>query len=62
MVDFGTATAFTIVVKPGEMIGAVIAAGLGTTADALISKAAQLSQIDLTPPPSVIAKNTIHAL
>lgn len=62
VVDFGTATAFTIVVTPGEMIGAVIAAGLGTTADALIRRAAQLSGIELTPPPSVVAKNTVHAL
>ncbi len=43
VVDFGTATSFTIVKAPGEMIGAVIAAGLNTTADALVSRAAQLA-------------------
>lgn len=62
VVDFGTATAFTIVVQPGELIGAVIAAGLRTTADALSKHAAQLPQIELAPPPSIIARNTIHAM
>lgn len=62
VVDFGTATAFTVVVEPGEMIGAVIAAGLSTTADALVGRAAKLSQIELVPPPSVIGRNTIHAM
>lgn len=62
VVDFGTATAFTIVAEPGEMIGAVIAAGLSTTADALVRRTAQLPQIELIPPPSVIGRNTVHAM
>ncbi len=62
VVDFGTATSFTIVREPGEMIGAVIAAGLGTTADALVRRTAQLPQIELAPPPSIIARNTVHAM
>jgi type III pantothenate kinase len=62
VVDFGTATAFTIVVEPGELIGAVIAAGLTTTADALVRRTAQLPQVALVPPPSIIARNTIHAM
>jgi type III pantothenate kinase len=62
VVDFGTATAFTIVAEPGEMIGAVIAAGLHTIADALVRRTAQLPQVELVPPPSVIARNTVHAM
>lgn len=62
VVDFGTATAFTIVAESGEMVGAVIAAGLNTTADSLFQRAAQLPNIELTPPPSMIARNTIHAM
>lgn len=62
VVDFGTATAFTIVAEPGEMIGAVIAAGLGITANALTSRTAQLPQVELVPPPSVIGRNTIHSM
>ena len=62
VVDFGTATAFTVVAEPGEMIGAVIAAGLNTIADALVRRTAQLPQVELVPPPSVIGRNTIHAM
>ncbi len=62
VVDFGTATAFTVVAEPGEMIGAVIAAGLNTVADALVRRAAQLPQVELVPPPSIIGRNTIHAM
>lgn len=62
VVDFGTATAFTIVAEPGEMIGAVIAAGLGITSDALVSRAARLPQVALTVPPSAIGRNTRHAM
>jgi type III pantothenate kinase len=62
VVDFGTATAFTIVAEPGEMIGAVIAAGLITTADALVRRTAQLPQVELVPPPSIIGRNTVHAM
>jgi len=62
VVDFGTATAFTIVAEPGEMVGAVLAAGLTTTADALVRRTAQLPQVELVPPPSIIGRNTIHAM
>ncbi len=62
VVDFGTATAFTVVRVPGEMIGAVIAAGLHTVADALVRRTAQLPQVELVPPPSAIGRNTIHAM
>ncbi len=62
VIDFGTATSFTIVKEPGEMVGAVIAAGLGTTADALVRRTAQLPQIELVPPPTMIPRNTIHAM
>lgn len=62
VVDFGTATAFTVVVEPGEMIGAVIAAGLHTTADALVGRTSQLPHVELVPPPAAIGRNTIHAM
>ena len=62
VVDFGTATSFTIVRAPGEMIGAIIAAGLITTADAFVGRTAQLPQVELMPPPSVIGRNTVHAM
>jgi type III pantothenate kinase len=62
VVDFGTATTFTTVRKPAELLGVAISAGLNTTIDGLVSRTAQLPQIELAPPPSVIGKNTVHAM
>ncbi len=62
VVDFGTATTFTAVEAPGVMLGTAIAAGLNVTVNSLVSRTAQLPQIELVPPPSVIGRNTIHAM
>lgn len=62
VIDFGTATTLTAVAEPGELRGVAIAAGLTTTADSLVSRTAQLPQIELAPPPSVIGRNTVHAM
>ncbi len=62
VVDFGTATTLSAVTRAGEMTGVAICAGLKVTIDALVGKAAQLSQIPLEPPKNVIGKNTIEAM
>lgn len=62
VVDFGTATTFTAVATPGIMRGTAIAAGLGITIDALVQQTAQLPQIELIAPPTIIGRNTIHAM
>jgi type III pantothenate kinase len=62
VVDFGTATTFTVVKEPGEMIGVVIAAGLRATEDALVRRTAQLPHVEMVPPPSVVGRNTIHSM
>lgn len=62
VVDFGTATTLLAVQEPGEMIGVSICAGLKVTVDALVGKAAQLSQIPLEPPPQVIGTDTVKAM
>ncbi|MGD8427059.1 MAG: type III pantothenate kinase [Balneolaceae bacterium] len=62
VVDFGTATTVMAVRKPGELIGGAICAGLKVTIDALVGKAAQLSQIPLEKPENVIGKNTTEAM
>ncbi|HEX6983021.1 MAG TPA: type III pantothenate kinase [Balneolaceae bacterium] len=62
IVDFGTATTLIAVQNPGELIGGTICAGLRVTLDALVGKAAQLSQIPLEPPPEVIGTNTVEAM
>lgn len=62
VVDFGTATTVMVVEDPGALSGVAICAGLKVTIDALVGKAAQLSQIPLEPPPSVLGKNTVEAM
>lgn len=62
VVDFGTATTLMVVQKPGELVGGAICAGLKVTIDALVGKAAQLSQIPLEPPPKVIGRNTQESM
>lgn len=62
VVDFGTATTLMAVQKPGELIGGAICAGLKVTIDALVGKAAQLSQIPLEPPAQVIGSNTQESM
>ncbi len=62
IIDFGTALTFTTIGKNSEIIGVAIAPGLQTAVGALAGKTAQLPQIHLTPPPSVLGENTIHAI
>ena len=62
VVDFGTGTTFDAISAEGDYLGGAIAPGIGIAADALFSRAAKLSRVDLTRPPSVIGRNTTHAL
>jgi len=62
VIDFGTALTFTTIGKNAEIKGVAIAPGLNTAVNALAGKTAQLPQIHLTPPPSVLGENTIHAI
>ncbi len=62
IIDMGTATTFDVVSANGELLGVVIAPGLRLAADALISQAAQLSQVPLNAPPQAIGRNTVHAI
>ncbi len=62
VIDFGTALTFTTIGKNSEILGVAIAPGLQTAVSALAGKTAQLPQIHLTPPPSVLGENTIHAI
>ena len=62
IVDLGTATKFDVVSSAGDFLGGVISPGFTITADALFQRAAKLSQVDLVPPPSVLGRNTVHAL
>jgi len=58
VVDFGTATTLDVIDADGAYLGGAIAPGLETSAEALFSKAARLSKVDLEPPAAVIGTNT----
>ncbi len=62
IVDFGTATTFNALTRDGDYLGGAITAGIGLAADALFTHTAKLQRIDLQRPPSVIGRNTVHAM
>jgi len=62
IIDFGTATTFDVISENGSYLGGAIATGLGLSLEALTSKAFKLPRIKLEKPPTVIGKNTIHAM
>jgi type III pantothenate kinase len=62
VVDFGTATTFDVISKGGEYLGGAICPGPGISADALFSRAARLSRVDLHRPERVIGKTTAQSV
>ncbi len=62
VIDFGTATTFNALTKNGDYLGGAITAGIQLAAEALFEHAAKLQRIDLQKPPSVIGRNTPHAM
>jgi type III pantothenate kinase len=62
VIDFGTATTFNAVTRDGEYLGGAITAGINLATEALFTHAAKLPRIDLQRPPSVIGRNTVHAM
>ncbi len=61
-IDFGTATTFNAITGAAEYLGGAILPGIATAAEALVSRTAKLPPIELKAPPSVIGRNTIHAM
>ncbi|WP_019201045.1 type III pantothenate kinase [Tsukamurella sp. 1534] len=62
VVDFGTSTRVDVVSAKGEFLGGAIAAGVGSALDALADRTVALRRVELTPPRSVVGKNTVEAL
>jgi type III pantothenate kinase len=62
VVDFGTALTFTVVSAEGKVLGVSIAPGLRTAVKALFSNTAQLPDVPLELPTSVLGKNSVHAI
>jgi type III pantothenate kinase len=61
-VDFGTATTFDVLSAAGEYIGGSLMTGIEISLDALTERGARLPKVELAPPKTVIAKNTIDAI
>lgn len=62
LIDMGTATTMSVVDKDKNYVGGVIMTGLHLSMEALSSKAAQLYNVSLEVPKSVIGKNTTDCM
>jgi type III pantothenate kinase len=62
VVDFGTATTFDVVNAAGEYAGGVITPGVMISAEALFSRAARLSRVEIRRPSSVVGKTTAASI
>jgi type III pantothenate kinase len=62
VVDFGTAITFDAVSNRGEYVGGIICPGIGISAEALFSRTARLSWVDLREPVKLIGTNTVACM
>jgi type III pantothenate kinase len=62
VVDFGTATTYDAVSERGEYLGGAIAPGIQVSAQGLFQATARLPRVEISPPPSVIGKNTVESV
>ena len=60
--DFGTASTFDYINKDGVMCAKVTAPGIQISADALFKNAAQLPNIEIIEPESVLGKDTVSSM
>ncbi len=62
VVDFADATTYDVVSADGHYVGGAITPGVEMSLEALRQRSAQLREVELVRPRSVIAKNTVEAL
>jgi type III pantothenate kinase len=62
LVDLGTATTFDALSAEGDYLGGAIAPGIFISHDALVSRAAKLTRVDLVAPPTVIGRTTTTSM
>ncbi|MGB3618192.1 MAG: type III pantothenate kinase [Catalinimonas sp.] len=62
VVDFGTALTFTVVSGGGDVVAVNIVPGLKTALRALAGNTAQLPEVPLELPTSVLGRDTVHAI
>lgn len=60
--DFGTATTIDVVSARREFLGGIIAPGMQTMSEALFLKTAQLPEIEIRRPATVIGDSTVKAI
>jgi len=62
IIDFGTGTTFDAISAEGDYLGGAIAPGIGIAAEALFSRAAKLTRVEISRPPTAIGRNTTHSI
>ncbi|MCW3160537.1 type III pantothenate kinase [Chryseobacterium oryctis] len=62
ILDFGTALTASCVAEDGETLGVIIAPGIVTALNSLISHTAQLPEIELKKPKSVLGLDTVTCM
>lgn len=62
VIDFGTATTFNALSGNAEFLGGAIAPGLAVASEALFQRTNRLPRVNPQLPPSVIGRNTAHAM
>ena len=62
IIDFGTALTASCVDEKGDVLGAIIAPGIITSLNSLVSQTAQLPEIELKKPKSVLGLDTVTCM
>ena len=62
VVDFGTSTNFDVVNADGDYIGGSIAPGVEVSMEALTTRAARLTKVDIAEPDHAIGRDTLEAM
>ena len=62
VIDMGTAMSFCVINSKNRYIGGMIAPGIRTSIDSLVSNTSLLQQIELEPPKNIIGRNTIDCM
>ena len=62
VIDFGTALTFSSVSSKGEVLGVAIAPGLVTAVNSLFGATAQLPQVELKLPQTVLGRDSVSSI
>ena len=62
IIDFGTALTASCITEKGETIGVIIAPGIITSLNSLVSQTAQLPEIELKKPKTVLGLDTVSCM